>query len=127
MKLGDTEFRAPVSEVIKSDVDLYVLRVNPTEAGLITKQMDELGGTVQLQWSATITNADTKVMFPDTSLMDGVLRAAPATSLATLIVQGNERAKALDPEPGATSGGYGAVNNDGGNPEGRDVGKRMGR
>ncbi|NYG59841.1 ABC-type branched-subunit amino acid transport system substrate-binding protein [Nocardioides daedukensis] len=112
MKLGDTEFRAPVSEVIKSDVDLYVLRVNPTEAGLITKQMDELGGTVQLQWSATITNADTKVMFPDTSLMDGVLRAAPATSLDTLIVQGNERAKALDAELGAKSGGYGAFNHD---------------
>src|SRR3546814_17820597 len=103
MKLGDTEFRAPVSEVIKSDVDLYVLRVNPTEAGLITKQMDELGGTVQLQWSATIPNADTKVMFPDTSLMDGVLRAAPATSLATLIVQGTQRAKALDAQLGAQS------------------------
>src|SRR3546814_19559973 len=51
-------------------------------------------------------------MFPDTSLMDGVLRAAPATSLDTLIVQGNERAKALDAELGAKSGGYGAFNHD---------------
>lgn len=112
-KLGDTEFRAPVSEVMKSDIDLYVLRMNPTEAGLITRQMHELGGDVPLMWSATITNADTEIMFPDTSLMEGVLRSAPATSLDTLLVEGNNPlAEQLDKALGDKSGGYGAFTHD---------------
>ncbi|WP_185995960.1 ABC transporter substrate-binding protein [Nocardioides campestrisoli] len=111
-KLGDTEFRAPVSEVMKSDIDLYVLRMNPTESGLITKQMDELGGDVQLIWSAALTNSDTEVMFPDTSVVDGVLRSTPATGLDTLIADGNPMAQALQEALGDQTGGYGAFTHD---------------
>jgi branched-chain amino acid transport system substrate-binding protein len=111
-KLGDTEFRAPVSEVMSSDIDLYVLRMNPTESGLITKQMHELGGDVQLQWTATLTNSDTEVMFPDTSVIDGVLRSAPATGLDTFLADGDPMAKELDAELGDKTGGYGAFTHD---------------
>ncbi|PRZ40865.1 amino acid/amide ABC transporter substrate-binding protein (HAAT family) [Antricoccus suffuscus] len=107
-KLGDTDFNSQVSEVISAKADLYILRANPTEAALITKQMRQLGGTMEIMWVATLTNAQQLKIMGGEDYMTNVTRSSPAYSLDTFVADGNPTAVALNKALGDKAGGYSA-------------------
>ncbi|MEQ3552663.1 ABC transporter substrate-binding protein [Pseudonocardia nematodicida] len=109
---GDTDFRAPVTEVIAADADLYLQRAYPAEAALLLQQTRELGGRMPVMWNAGLTNDNVESLVPDLSLMDGVYQAAPLFSLDTFLADGDPLAEEVAESVGDRAGTYTAQGHD---------------
>ncbi|WP_153505340.1 ABC transporter substrate-binding protein [Cumulibacter manganitolerans] len=107
-KLGDTDFSSQIAQVMAADADLYILRLNPTEAALLTKQIRSLGGTVPLLWSATLTNNQQLKIMGGEAEMTEVYRVASPYSLDTFVAADNQKAIELNDALGDKAGGYSA-------------------
>jgi branched-chain amino acid transport system substrate-binding protein len=113
MKLGDTDFRAPITQMLAADVDLYILNAYPSETIQITKQVKELGGTVPLQWKAGLTNEQVRTLINDNDTMARVTQATPLVNLDSYLSDGNETALKLSEALGGDAGPFAASAFDG--------------
>lgn len=105
-KLGDTDFRAPITEMLGKDVDLYMTRAYPAESVLITKQVRELGGDMLIQWNGGLTNAEVNELIGDEEVMKNVTQAGPLGSLDSFLAAGNPRAQEVAEMVGEDAGAF---------------------
>lgn len=109
---GDTDFRAPITEVVAADTDLYMQRAYPAEAALLLQQTRELGGQMAVMWNAGLTNADVQRLVPDASMLTEVYQAAPLFSLDTFLSEGNPLAQEVADFAGDRAGTFTAQGQD---------------
>lgn len=109
---GDTDFRAPITEVVAGGADLYLQRAYPAEAALLLRQTRELGGQMAVMWNAGLTNADVGRLVPDASLLTDVYQAAPLFSLDTFLAEGNPIAQEVAAFAGDRAGTFTAMGHD---------------
>lgn len=110
---GDTDFRAPISNMLAEDVDLYIVRGYSTESVLVLEQTRELGGDTPMMWNAGQTTAETRALVKDLSLLKDVYQSAPLTSLDPFAADGNELALDLQKKIGDKAGAASAYSHDG--------------
>lgn len=105
-QLGDTDFRAPITEMLSKDVDLYMTRAYPAETVLITEQVRELGGDMLIQWNGGLTNAEVDELIGDEQVMKNVTQAGPLGSLDSFLAAGNPRAEEVAEMVGDDAGAF---------------------
>ncbi|MDT0202718.1 ABC transporter substrate-binding protein [Nocardioides sp. AE5] len=105
-QLGDTDFRAPITEMLSKDVDLYMTRAYPAETVLITQQVRELGGEMLIQWNGGLTNAEVDELIGDETVMENVTQAGPLGSLDSFIAAENPIALAFAEKVGDKAGSF---------------------
>lgn len=110
---GDTDFRAPISNMLAEDVDLYIVRGYSTESVLVLEQTRELGGDTPMMWNAGQTAGETRALVDDLSLLQDVYQSAPLTSLDPFAADGNELALSLQEKIGDKAGAASAYAHDG--------------
>jgi ABC-type branched-subunit amino acid transport system substrate-binding protein len=92
-RLGDTDFRAPITEMLGVKPDLYILRVYPVESALLTQQIRELGSKVPVQWNAAVGTPDVKALVKDLSVMSGATQVSPLLGLDVSLNEGDKLAQ----------------------------------
>ncbi|MGE0800056.1 MAG: ABC transporter substrate-binding protein [Lautropia sp.] len=92
-KLGDTDFRAPITEAMSVKPDLYILRVYSVESALMTQQIRELGGKMLVQWNAGVGTADARALVKDLSILKDVTQVSPLLALDVFLTDGNKLAE----------------------------------
>ncbi|MGU3586569.1 ABC transporter substrate-binding protein [Rhodococcus sp. C26F] len=112
-KLGDTDFRAPLTQMASSSPDLFMIRAYPSETALITKQARELGFAGNISWNGGLTNDEVGTLIGDENLMVNVTQAGPLTSLDSFVASGDTAAVEFAEQLGSEAGAFTANHYDG--------------
>lgn len=112
-KLGDTDFRAPLTRMTDVNPDLFMIRAYPSETALITKQARELGFTGAISWNGGLTNDEVRELIGNEEMMRNVTQAGPLTSLDAFVADGNQKAIAFAEQVGAEAGAFTVTHYDG--------------
>jgi branched-chain amino acid transport system substrate-binding protein len=110
---GDTDFRAPLTQILASNPDILLVRGYTAESVLITQQVRELGSDVQIVWNGGTSNADIAKLVPDESVLENTYQSIPLSSLDPFVAAGNELAIDLLDKLDGSSGAADAYVNDG--------------
>ncbi|ALJ21847.1 hypothetical protein AOA12_18870 [Microbacterium sp. No. 7] len=86
---GDTDFRAPLTQMLSDAPDVVILRGYMAECLLALQQLRELGSDAIVILNSGSTTAETLSMLDDLSILEDVYQSMPMTSLDPFVAAGN--------------------------------------